>query len=331
VRRALASLTLAAVVSSSQPALAQTAAPTPAPAAPAAVPDVVMKHDGSMLRGTIIEKVAGDYVEIQLGNGQTRRVPMSEVSYAGPASDAPSTKPAEAPPAAPPAAPPVAPRPDDGTRPLVTVRGEVANISIRSEGAEQYSLRRRSGAATVATGRGYAGIVAYDELCTSPCELTLPAGTYSFNVRPSGEESAADADPVTVPTGDSTLQIGYVNRGGLRKAGLVTLVGGASVGGLLVMVSALQRPEEKPDPSGVGTVQEERSYTGFYIGSGVLLASLLVGGLLILQSDRATIRVVPGVPSGVTPSPGSAPSRSVMLDPANTFANLQGLSFVGSF
>jgi hypothetical protein len=80
------------------PALAQGAAAAAPPSAPVTPPDLVLKRDGSMLRGTIIEKVAGQYVSIQLVDGQTRRVPMSEVRYAGIANQAPTDAGAETPP-----------------------------------------------------------------------------------------------------------------------------------------------------------------------------------------------------------------------------------------
>src|SRR5689334_10616230 len=69
-------------------------APTP--------PDLVRTKDGGMLRGTIVEKVPNDHVEIQLANGQTRTVKMSEVEYAGPANE---SAPAPVPPPPPPALP----------------------------------------------------------------------------------------------------------------------------------------------------------------------------------------------------------------------------------
>src|SRR5579883_414389 len=60
-------------------AAAQQAAPG------AGVSDEVHLKDGSVFRGTITERVPRDHVDLLTPNGQTRRFPMSEVTYAGPA------------------------------------------------------------------------------------------------------------------------------------------------------------------------------------------------------------------------------------------------------
>lgn len=63
-------------------------ASSPAPAtAPAAMPDIVVLKDGSMLRGTIVELDKQKEVTIQLPTGKTRTIAMSEVTYAGAEAD----------------------------------------------------------------------------------------------------------------------------------------------------------------------------------------------------------------------------------------------------
>jgi hypothetical protein len=63
----------------------------------------VREHGTS--RGASVEKVPDDHVEIQLANGHTRTVKMSEVEYVEPANE---SAPAPTPPAPPPS-PPVPP------------------------------------------------------------------------------------------------------------------------------------------------------------------------------------------------------------------------------
>jgi hypothetical protein len=55
-------------------------------------PDVVYKKDGTIMRGTIIERVPNGSVEIMLPNGQSRKIDMKDVEYAGPVSETPAAK-----------------------------------------------------------------------------------------------------------------------------------------------------------------------------------------------------------------------------------------------
>src|SRR5688572_540615 len=52
-------------------------------------PDIVRLRNGGMLRGTIVELKPGETVEILLLNGETRKIPMADVEYAGPAETPP--------------------------------------------------------------------------------------------------------------------------------------------------------------------------------------------------------------------------------------------------
>src|SRR5262245_37595241 len=64
-------------------------APTTAAVVP---PDVVLLKNGGMLRGTISELVPGEFVAITIGSGEVRKLPMSDVRYAGPASQMPAAQ-----------------------------------------------------------------------------------------------------------------------------------------------------------------------------------------------------------------------------------------------
>src|SRR5258706_9689637 len=52
-------------------------------------PDIVRFKNGGILRGTILESVPNDRVDIRAPDGQTRRIPWAEVEYAGPATSVP--------------------------------------------------------------------------------------------------------------------------------------------------------------------------------------------------------------------------------------------------
>ncbi len=104
-----AALLIAGLAAAQTPPPAAPAAPT-APAAPAAPPapvaapgvaDEIKLKDGTSFRGTITESVPGDHFDLLQPSGQVRRFPASDVTYAGPAANAPATPPAPAPTAAP--------------------------------------------------------------------------------------------------------------------------------------------------------------------------------------------------------------------------------------
>lgn len=47
-------------------------------------PDLVLLQDGGMVRGTIVESLVNEHVDIRLVDGQTRHFPWEDVKYAGP-------------------------------------------------------------------------------------------------------------------------------------------------------------------------------------------------------------------------------------------------------
>lgn len=69
-------------------------APAPASAPSAAAPDIVMLRSGGLVRGTISELEPGVKVVILTMTGEEKTFPMSDVRYAGAASEAPRSKPA---------------------------------------------------------------------------------------------------------------------------------------------------------------------------------------------------------------------------------------------
>ncbi len=211
---------LVAAATLALPAEAEEAAP--APAAGVAAKDLVLLKNGGMLRGTISELVPDDYVVVVTVAGETKRYPMSQVRYAGPAERAPDGG-GEAPPAQSSAGK----RPDE-VRPAITVQAGEARVRLVSDPPGQTFYKRVSTAMIVGAHSGIRA-AGYDEICTAPCQATLPSGTHTLAMSEPGG-GPAEAEPVTLPEGSSVLRGEYHSRKGLRVAGWITLIGG-SMGG----------------------------------------------------------------------------------------------------
>jgi hypothetical protein len=182
---------------------ARARAEAPVAAAVASAPDVVRLKNGGMLRGTIAESEPGQSVTIVLLTGETRKISAADVTYAGPADAAPSTPPP--PPAvAAPAAPPAVSADANGNgnaQQFAVVHAAEARIDFVSD-PEGSTLFRRSH--TAGFGHGYAALATgYDEVCTAPCNASMPSGTHTFAVAKSGG-SPIEADPIALPAGNST-------------------------------------------------------------------------------------------------------------------------------
>jgi hypothetical protein len=63
--------------------------------APANAPDVVLMKTGDLFRGTIAERLQSE-TTVVLMTGETRRIPATEVHYAGPSQQTPKPEPAPA-------------------------------------------------------------------------------------------------------------------------------------------------------------------------------------------------------------------------------------------
>ncbi len=179
-------------------------------------PDVVELRNGGMVRGTLIENLPGDHVTIQLATGEVRTFPAAEVLRVGPGA---SSAPVIIEPGYPGQMVPPPPEP------MVNVR--VVGTS------EELSLHRLTGTASVSvwTGRGMsaAAIDQFAILCGAPCEQSIPRGTYTLGIS-QGNGMARRADhSIFHLENDTTLELEYESREGIRIAGWV-IFGVASVG-----------------------------------------------------------------------------------------------------
>jgi hypothetical protein len=244
----------------------------PAPVgAQSSPPDVVELRDGSFLRGTIVERIEGQYVVLQLVTGEVRRYEMATVVYAGPASARPGE--VQVPP--PPQTQLIMAAPAQPRGVPVTI------VPARSDA--RLTAHRLPGTATAAvwTGRGVGTlhIDSFAPLCTAPCEGELEPGSYYFGVSENdGNAQRAGGGPYTI-TGPTTLEIDYDNRTGLRVAGWITWIAGILGGTLLMTIPLL----------GSGNLE-----AGPLIGGAVVFTvGLAVGLPLAFLNDSPQVRVSP--------------------------------------
>jgi hypothetical protein len=287
-----ASLFGAFVVPWSEAAWAQSA--VPATGAPA-VGDTVRLKDGSVFRGTIVELVPGEHVDLLLPSGETRRFPMADVTYQGPVR--------------PPPAAPTQPKPPVESGP------DKVDVHVASD-QEDVALLVRSGQSEFeGVGAGYRSWVAvsgssrnYSLICNAPCDTRLPLGTHRLALSQGGGRAAEASDAVRL-TEPSTLRVHYESRLGIRVAGWLIFAGSAIAGTILIADSASKTKQDCT--SGICT--QTTSIDDSEVVAGLVTTTLgaLVSLVFILQHDEAHIEVVPLSTSRLLTLPGRMESAAV--------------------
>jgi hypothetical protein len=261
---------------------ASPAAPAPPAAPPATAPDLVMLKDGGMVRGTISEMSPGEAVTIITIGGVTKRIPMSDVSYAGLADRAP--KAGEAPAAITPDAP----------RPFITVQGKAVPFKFVSHD-QNLTLHLKTGEAEAVTWMGTpTGIsaVAFTPICSAPCDATLPAGAHQLALSQNSGRPVATPDLLTLRE-PSILEGSYVSRQGTRTAGWVIIIGGGIAGLLLVATGFHSTTTTCPIQDTTCVPETNTDFSNVYLGMGITAASGLIGLLLTMARDSADITASP--------------------------------------
>lgn len=245
-----------------------------AQSAPAA-PDLVRLRDGGLLRGTIAELLPGDHVTLVLLTGETRRVAASDFSFAGPADEAPrvvasgaTTIPA--PPSTDTTPPTNAATPTTPTDASAPPAGG-ARVRFRGDDGERIVVDAAS------ETRGTAG---FTRVCTTPCSLVMPIGTYHVALTASGKPRLTVEHLVPIEDRD-LVTVEYETRGGTRAGGIV-VIGLTGALGLGVGLSPLAIDARARDGAILPAI----------IG-GVAVAALgTLIGLLMHGSDDAAHSVV---------------------------------------
>ncbi|WP_394837533.1 hypothetical protein LVJ94_11555 [Pendulispora rubella] len=262
--------------------------------------DVVRLKNGSMMRGTIVDLMVGDHVEIRLGSGETRRFPMAEVDYAGPDKTAPAAPPPTAPLTTIPTTPPPAPSPQTEEQPKprsklsfvanepgVVVKSLVSQTNFEGHGWS-FGWGNHVGGPVLFSGKGKT----YANVCAAPCEAEVPKGEQTLAVSYEGRK------PIDVPLivrGPSKIQIDYTSNLDVRVAGLV--IGIASVGGgIAAAVVGHNQGDINCGQDSAGSYrcrETERDYTMIGVGLGVALVGGIVGTIMALTHDEAKLTVAP--------------------------------------
>jgi hypothetical protein len=259
-----------------------------APASPAGA-DVVKLKNGDFYRGTIVELLKSDHVVLLLPSGESRRFQMSEVTYAGPASEV-STAATVAPP------PSAAPGPSQ-----VQVHFTANQSDVR--------LMLRTGA-TNAVGYGSRGAVAivansYDGVCTAPCDGSLPSGTQRLALSLAGGAPVDVADAISL-TNATVLAGSYKSNASTRATGGVLIAAGTIVGVGLMVLSILHK-ENVCDSFGGCQEQTSVNIGETLAGVGIWLGGAIAGLVITMSSpDEAHLEVNP-VGGSVAPGRSARP------------------------
>jgi hypothetical protein len=274
-------------------------APAAAQTAPVAAPDIIRTKNGGMLRGTIVEKVPNDHVEILLPTGQSRTVPMADVEYAGPTAGDPANAPQAPAPSPSPAPIPAQPLDDEtprtaaGSRPATASGAGTPRLRLTSDQGG-LTFHRKTGT-TQGMGTGWMGgfgknpggpvlvnvqLENFERLCTAPCSVDVAEGTYRLGLSLDDGE-VIPAEPAFNVHGNMGLHGHIESYAGVRAGGLVIAMASVVAG----TVVGLRRQEECDD------VVHYCSSTYPYMMHGLIIMSVggLVGLIMALQKDEAHI------------------------------------------
>lgn len=198
------------------PVSATTTAPATAPP-----PDVVVLKNGARYRGTIPELVPGAAVTIVLVNGETRKLEVADVAYAGPASQEPATTPTPAAPTA-----EADEDKDDGS-------------------AEEERVPRVRFTANVEHVKFFYHVKdGYKRLCEAPCSRELPRGIYRFAARRNDGDELSVASEAVVD-GPTSVVAERDRHRGLRATGAALVIAGAAVACLSMSVYMLSNQRSR--------------------------------------------------------------------------------------
>lgn len=244
------------------------------PAAAQTPPDVVRLHDGTFLRGTIVERSPTQLV-VMLPTGETRTYAADEVAFAGP------DVPAVAPPV------PVPPPPAVVTAP----RERMARLHVRTD-QDSLSLQQLQGTASVTVwtgnGAGRAHIDQFGIVCNAPCDVEVPEGTYQLGIA-HGTGSAMRAGAPIDLRGDVTLDLSYNDRTMTRVGGWLTFGLGTAGGSALMVASIFAGPRYC---SSYGYCHNELSMPMLIAGGVVAGVSMIVGMIFAFMNDAPVIDVL---------------------------------------
>lgn len=230
-------------------------------AAPVTPPDTVLLHDGSLFRGTLVERTP-ERVVLMLATGETRTWPAAEVASAG--RDASLGPPALVPE---PPSPPAPPRPQ-------------AALHVRAP-RRDLTLHILDTSTSVPIPGRFEPLVfdSFHPLCVAPCDTTIDAGAYTLGISRGDGGAVRAGAPVTLE-GERWLSLEHEDRTGIRVGGWVLLFLGPAAGaGVMAVMEVL-------DAFGDRTEFWEISIP---LAAGLLLC--IPAAIMIATNDHNAVRV----------------------------------------
>jgi hypothetical protein len=276
-----------------------------APVSPATL-DVIRLKNGGLLRGTIVELVPGATVTVLLPTGETRKVLLSDTTFAGRAADEPTAGGSQ-PNAASPSSEPT-PQVGDETRPKPYATIHAAAARVRLVGSQPgLTFHLQTGSAAYSGGLPGASAEAargYSRLCTAPCSIELPAGYHRFGLSDPSGALAHGNDEIAVKDSD-TVRGTYNSKAGVRTLGWLLIPAGI---GAFAGLSAYAF-------NGAATLDCMAPPAGCHMtpNLGVFMAGILVVPVaamgtffLVRVSDTASLEVIPAGAAPIGPVQGAA-------------------------
>jgi hypothetical protein len=232
---------------------------------------VIMLKNGGLLRGTIGELIPDDTVTIVTVSGGTRRISMTEVSYAGPAAKAPD--PSEAAQPEPPKPKPTSPKRQAPRLSFAPSADEVP-FSFVSRDEKDLTL--------------YVKTDGFTRLCTAPCDGVLPAGAQQLALG-LGSQRPVRLSELTRLQGPSILRGSYESHKSTRTTGWAVFGVSLGLGNILFLGSAYTAATREDCGA---TITCDRSVPMFAWASLVAgLAGAALGLGLALNFDEVDLRV----------------------------------------
>ena len=137
---------------------------------------------------------------------------------------------------------------------------------------------------------GYGVAPVYSPLCEGPCTLRLAPGHYQWALAKPGGPIVPAAGGNLIG-GPATLHADYVDRSGLRTAGVVVGVAGVLSG--IIMIAESYQDVQECDGYGYCYRHSKVNDPLLFGGIGVLIGSAIVSAVLVTQRDEARISVTP--------------------------------------
>ncbi|AKF03530.1 hypothetical protein [Sandaracinus amylolyticus] len=268
-------------------------------------PDVVILRDGTMFRGTLVERGA-QRVILLLPTGETREFAGADVESAGP--DVPPPPPVVTPQALE-SVPVLAPPPSVRLHVQSPSAGRTLHRVIASTEVPLRDQVHRPRLDTM------------EPICAAPCDLDLPAGTYQFGVSEGTGNAHRAGIPVHLDAGERWVEIDHIDNTGTRIAGWLIVIAGGGAGTALAVAGVLS-DDGVDEPGGWadhGGGLGDPGWLGWDhgvwlgIGLGVAAVFAAIGAWMGITDDEGRIRIDTAPPT-VAPPP-EEPEREEPVRP----------------